>query len=107
VAAHQLQQAGMRLIARNYRCPRGELDLVMMDGSLIVFVEVRYRRSNDYGSAAESVHTGKQQRLIFAAQHYLQMHPGLAAGNCRFDVAVITGSEEHPSCEWIRDAFQA
>ena len=71
-ALRWLEQQGLGLVTRNYRCKAGEIDLVMQDGESLVFVEVRYRRHAGFGSAAESVGTAKQRRLRLAAEHYLQ-----------------------------------
>jgi putative endonuclease len=92
----------LRLVERNYRCRLGELDLVMRDGEVLVFVEVRYRRSRAFGGGAESVGTVKQGRLIAAAQHYLQAR-NAGADPSRFDVVALDGA----GCDWIRDAFHA
>lgn len=101
-----LMDAGMRLLARNYRCKQGELDLVMRDADTVVFVEVRYRRQNRWGSAAETVDWRKQKRLIAAAHHYLLTHPHLADQPCRFDVVAAEGNPADPaSYRWIREAF--
>lgn len=100
-ARAHLEHAGLKLLARNYRCPRGELDLVMADGDTLVFVEVRFRRSTAFGSAAESVDARKRARLIAAAEHYLLAHP--ADRPCRFDVVAADGNA---SVEWLRDAFR-
>lgn len=101
-----LLNAGMRLLARNYRCKQGELDLVMRDADTVVFVEVRYRRQNRWGSAAETVDWRKQKRLIAAAHHYLLTHPHLADQPCRFDVVAAEGNPADPaSYRWIREAF--
>lgn len=101
-----LVDAGMRLLARNYRCKLGELDLVMRDADTVVFVEVRFRRKNQWGSAVETVDLRKQRRVIAAAQHYLLTHPHLADKPCRFDVIAADGSPADPaSYRWIREAF--
>lgn len=101
-----LLNAGMRVLARNYRCKQGELDLVMRDADTVVFVEVRYRRQNRWGSAAETVDWRKQKRLIAAAHHYLLTHPHLADQPCRFDVVAAEGNPADPaSYRWIREAF--
>jgi len=97
-----LQTQSLRTVARNHRCRGGEIDLVMRDADVLVFVEVRLRRSRHYGGALASVDTRKQRRLIIAAQHYLQNHPW--PGPCRFDVVGIDAQGE---CEWVRDAFEA
>lgn len=103
-ALKRLEAAGLELLERNYRCRRGELDLVLRDGDSVAFVEVRFRRSTDFGSGLESVGPSKRRRLIAAAQHYLQRHPALAELPCRFDVVAI-GPGASPQVEWIRDAF--
>lgn len=103
-ALKRLQAAGLELLDRNYQCRMGELDLVLRDGDSVAFVEVRFRRRSDFGSGAESVSVSKRRRLIAAAQHYLQRHPGLADRPCRFDVVAI-GPGATPQIEWIRNAF--
>jgi len=97
-----LEGQGLRWLANNYRCRRGEIDLVMRDAGTLVFVEVRYRASARFGGAAASVITAKQRRLIAAAGHFLQ---GSTLNlPCRFDVIAI-GAGDH--IDWIRDAFHA
>jgi putative endonuclease len=103
LACAWLQARGLRLRERNYRSRRGEIDLIMQDGEQLVFVEVRYRRSSRYGSAAETVTASKQARLISAASQYLQHQSGALA--CRFDVLALSGPEGE-RVDWIRDAFQ-
>lgn len=102
-ACRHLQQQGLTLIERNYRCRLGEIDLVMRDGASTVFVEVRYRSNPGFGGGAASVDGRKQSKLIAAASHYLQQHPALAQQPARFDVVAIAPT----ALEWIRDAFQA
>lgn len=104
LACTYLQRAGLVLVARNYRCRQGELDLVMDEQGTLVFIEVRYRRSSGFGSPAESVHTSKRLRLIAAARHYLHEHA--SDQPCRFDVIAISGDKPY-QIDWIRDAFQA
>jgi putative endonuclease len=103
LACTHLERSGLRLVARNYRCPRGEIDLVMDDRGTLVFVEVRYRRSDAFGSAAESVDRRKQARLRAAAAHYLLTHN--LELPCRFDVVALSGAPVR--VEWLRDAFSA
>lgn len=71
LARHHLEARGYRVVARNYRCRWGEIDLVARDGDEWVFVEVRARRSDTYGGPEESVTEGKARRLILAAQDFL------------------------------------
>jgi len=104
-ASQYLQERGLRLLQRNYRSRRGEIDLVLQDQDSLVFVEVRYRRESRFGSGAESVDRRKQSKLIACAQHYLQTYPRTAQQPCRFDVVSVGGSGG--SIEWIRNAFGA
>jgi putative endonuclease len=102
-ARRYLQDQGMQWLDSNFRSKRGEIDLIMRDRETLVFVEVRYRKTDDFGSAAESVNRDKQTKLIAAAQRYLQeTHADLP---CRFDVVGITG-RHNPRVVWIKDAFQ-
>jgi putative endonuclease len=104
LACRYLEGQGLRLLQRNYHCRLGELDLIMVDGDLLVFVEVRSRRQGDYASPAETVTLPKQRRLIRTAAHYLQRTRSSAP--CRFDVVAIIQAGGEPVLEWIRDAFQ-
>lgn len=101
LACAHLEQAGLKLVTRNYRCPQGEIDLILHDGDVLVFVEVRYRNSSAFGSPAETVDSRKQARLRAAASHYLVKHAIDRA--CRFDVVAVSGSNAR--IEWLRDAF--
>ena len=98
-AALFLQQQGLNILARNYRCRGGEIDLIAQDGETRVFVEVRARRNTRYGGAAASITPQKQQRLIYAARHYLMHLP--IEPLCRFDAILIDGDH----MEWLRSAF--
>ncbi len=97
-----LQQHGLKTVARNYRCRYGEIDLIMADGEGLVFVEVRYRASRDFGGAAASIHVAKQRRLIAAAEHYLTQLKHTPP--CRFD-AILVNKMNASHVEWIKDAF--
>jgi len=101
LACAHLERAGLKLLARNYRCPQGEIDLVMDDRDALVFVEVRYRRTNAFGTPAETVDRRKQARLLAAAGHYLLTHSADRA--CRFDVVAVSGRDAR--IDWLRDAF--
>lgn len=103
LACGYLQQQGLKLIERNYHTRRGEVDLIMQHDVTLVFIEVRLRSNQRFGSAAESITSRKQGRIISAAQYYLQQQPTALA--CRFDVVTING-ETPPSIEWIPNAFQ-
>ena len=106
-AYQYLKAQGLSLVERNYCSPRGEIDLIMKDDSTTVFIEVRYRRNNQFGSGAESVDQRKQQKLLATAAHYLQKNPKAARGACRFDVISLTANNGEQQLDWIPDAFQA
>jgi putative endonuclease len=103
LCAELLRKAGLRVLARNWRCRHGEIDLVAEEGTTLVFAEVRYRRDERYGGAAESVTTAKQARLVAAARFYLMRRPDT---ECRFDVLLLD-SLEAGRIKWIRNAFAA
>ena len=107
IAEKFLASNGLTLIARNYRCRFGEIDLVMQDRDTTVFVEVRLRQTQgnkDFGGAAASIGPKKQARIVAAAQHYLAniRHPP----PCRFDALLLNQLTEE-KVEWIKDAFSA
>lgn len=87
-AAAELGRMGYRILASNYRCSVGEIDFVAREGNQLVFVEVRCKRTDAFGSPAESVTPAKQSRIASAAQCYLDEH-GLADVECRFDVVEV------------------
>lgn len=93
LAARHLEAHGYFIRERNFRTRRGEIDLIAERGREIVFVEVRYRKSDDYGGAAASVDWRKRRRIALAAQVYLAMR-GLADRPCRFDLVAITRAPE-------------
>jgi len=105
IASVYLQGNGLKVVTRNFRSPRGELDIVMEDGETLVFVEVRFRRNQRFGSGAESVDRHKQQRLITSAAYYLQKNHQYSNRPTRFDVVSISMEANQPSIDWIQDAF--
>jgi putative endonuclease len=102
-----LRRHGLALVARNYNCRFGEIDLVVRDRDALVFVEVRYRDNADHGSGTLSVGPAKRGKLIRTAAIFLQAHPQLAALPCRFDVVGCSGALARPVFEWTRSAFEA
>jgi putative endonuclease len=107
-ARQHLEQQGLRLLAQNWACRVGELDLVMQDGDTVVFVEVRYRSHIGWGGALESIDARKRNKVSAAAQYFLQQQPHWAKHPCRFDVVAISASEQ-PSqrLNWIKNAFDS
>jgi putative endonuclease len=100
LALTYLQGQGLRLKARNYTCRLGEIDLVLLDGATLVFVEVRQRSHRTFGGAAESITARKRDKLIATARHFLARQRNLPP--CRFDAVLVDGEGR---IEWIRDAF--
>ena len=100
-----LQARGLRLLARNYRTPGrggGEIDLILQESDgTVVFVEVRSRSHADFGGAGGSIGPAKRQRIVRAAQHWLQFRSH--QGACRFDAVLIDGAQ----LQWLRAAFDA
>jgi len=88
VAAAHLEAKGYRIRARNFRCREGEIDIVAEDGDCLVFVEVRTRRGDAFGTPAESVTVAKERRLLTVARAYLQEHPD-APPDQRIDVVAV------------------
>ncbi|HEX5276346.1 MAG TPA: YraN family protein [Fluviicoccus sp.] len=102
-----LTNRGFRPVSRNFRSPRGEVDLVMTRDDLLVFVEVRYRSRGDFGGAIASVTAGKQQKIIATARYFLHHRPRFSGHAVRFDVIALTGSPGHWDIQWIPAAFLA
>ena len=98
-ALQHLEQQGMHLVERNFRCKVGEIDLIMRDGATLVFVEVRARADGRHGRAAASITPAKQRRLTRAAERYLQRLRTLPP--CRFDVIAI----DDGVLTWLRNAI--
>lgn len=107
LACRYLQEQGLQLVTRNYQCPCGEIDLIMVHKKTLVFVEVRYRKSTRFGGALESVDSRKQGKIIATAAHYLQHTPRAAHSPARFDVVLVAPGAAQDELEWIADAFQA
>jgi len=101
-ACDYLQQHGLILIAKNFRCRLGEIDLIMREQHTLVFIEVRYRHRKEYGSGAESVNLNKRKKLLLTAEYYLLQQQLVDRVPCRFDVLTIS---DHAQIEWIKDAF--
>lgn len=101
ICADLMRRAGLRILARNWRCRAGEIDLVAAEGDTLVFAEVRLRHGAAFGGAAESVTAGKRARLVAAARHYLAGRP---SSPCRFDVLLLDALSP-ARVRWIRDAF--
>ena len=105
-AATYLAQNGLELVTRNFHCKLGELDLIMKDNDTLVFIEVKYRRSNNFGGAISAITTTKQQKIHKTASFYLQKC-GLNEYTtpCRFDVIALQGNIKAPQVSWLKNVF--
>ena len=102
MATRFLQQKGFTLVARNYRYRQGEIDLVMRDCDMLVFVEVKLRRNANFGNPETFVNQAQANRIAEAADHYL--HEITWEGNIRFDIVAIT-LQPQTTIEHFEDAF--
>jgi putative endonuclease len=107
-AARFLRRLGYRILARNFSCPYGELDLVALDGACLVFVEVRSTGNEDASGPAASVDVPKQRRLTNLALHFLKRNK-LLDRPARFDVLALSwpADQREPVIAHFRNAFEA
>lgn len=95
-ACEYLKKLGYKIIARNYSCPLGEIDVIACDNGVTVFVEVKARNGTDFGLPEESVGYAKRRKILAAARYWLGAHVKESAKGCRFDViAVLRGEVRH------------
>jgi putative endonuclease len=106
LAARHLKRLGYRIICLNYRCPLGEIDIIARHGETLVFVEVKSRRSQAFGSPKFAVTPVKQHKLSQVAWYYLQKN-NLTETTARFDVITIVGTSASPHFEVIENAFES
>ena len=100
LACQYLLKHGLQVIDKNFRCKQGELDLIMQDQQTLVIVEVRFRKSNKYGGAVESITAKKQSRIIASTQYYVQRNN--VSSPIRFDVIAMSSDTD---INWIKNAF--
>ncbi|MEM9242920.1 MAG: YraN family protein [Pseudomonadota bacterium] len=105
VACDYLQKQGLTLLARNFRCRCGEIDLIMRHNSALVFIEVRLRNHSSYVSGADSVDGHKQGKIIRAAEYYLQQTHTSHYQHCRFDVLDLRQQSGIFKTNWVQNAF--
>ena len=109
LAVELLRDHGLRILKRNFARKTGEIDIVALDRTHVVFLEVRVRRHGGYAGAAASVDRRKQQRIIRTAQLYLRVNPRWKQSPCRFDVIAFEPRHAQVTlaANWIRSAFTA
>jgi len=103
IAAQWLRQEGLALVAQNHYVKGGELDLVMREGDILVFVEVKHRTTTRFGHPLETITYQKQQRLVRAARLYIARN-GISSP-CRFDILGIIGKPPDLEFHWVKAAF--
>lgn len=105
MAVNYLIKSGYKIVARNFRCRSGEIDIVAIEGEYTVFIEVKTRTGAGFGTAAEAVNYKKQKQIHKAAAYYL-MKTGQTEKNCRFDVVTVhMGKSDNNIIEIIKNAF--
>lgn len=97
-----LTSHGFEILEMNYRCRQGEIDIIAREGTYYVFIEVKYRKTTEYGEPGEAVGFAKQKRICKAAQYYLYCYGLPESTPVRFDVAGILGNK----ITYYRDAFE-
>ena len=107
LAAVYLRDRGIKILAQNLRCKAGEIDLVGLDGEVLVIVEVRLRQSLDFGGALCSVTASKRRKILRAARFFLQRERSWHGHAMRFDVIALQGALRAHHITWIKDAFRA
>lgn len=105
IAERYLKRKGYKLVERNFRCSAGEVDLIVLDRRVIVFVEVKTRSGDRFGTPLEAVQSRKQQKMIQTAQFFLS-EKGLQQREARFDVVGITWPGREPVVEHVENAFE-
>jgi putative endonuclease len=104
-----LRSQGLKLVNTNFSCRQGEIDIIMLDKNMLVFVEVRFRKNNNFGGGLESITAEKQLKLRRTAELYLQQNRQY--NNARFDVVSMSkntqtsDNKQQYSFDWITNAF--
>lgn len=102
-----LKRQGLTLLARNFACKTGEIDLIMLHNETLVFIEVRYRLKSRYGSAEDSITHRKQQKIRHTAALYLQKNRQHNHRTCRFDTLSLNSNDSKGKnrLQWLKGAF--
>ena len=104
-ARQLIESRGATVIARNYTCRFGEIDLIALDSDRLAFIEVRYRSRSDFGSALASLSPAKQQKVLMTTQIFLASHEDCCNRYCRFDIIAFDGPRDSVSAQWLKGAF--
>jgi putative endonuclease len=105
-AKRYLMQQGFTFVDENIHCRQGEIDLIMQDGEILVFIEVKYRKNNHFGGAIAAISKAKQNKIKHCATFYLhKMNLNEYNTPCRFDVIALEGDINQPQVTWLKNAF--
>ena len=104
-AKQWLKKQGFKIIAENYHCKGGEIDLIGLRGESLTFFEVKFRQSYNYGHPAEMVTSQKQKHIVHCAKTFLLKNPKHQDRAMQFDVLTFSANQTEP--DWIQNAFQA
>ncbi len=107
LALSHLKKQGLSPVCRNFRSRHGEIDLIMLDSDILVFVEVRSRDNASVLDPLESIDDIKVSKIISCSEYFLQKEKKWSNSFCRFDVVSISGSKNEAKIEWIKNAFNA
>lgn len=100
-AATYLISQGMKLIMRNFRCRRGEIDLIGIHDNCLIFIEVKYRRDNSRGAAEEAVGVSKQKKICYTSDYFRIRYKQYQKLQVRYDVIAVTDND----IIWYQNAF--
>jgi putative endonuclease len=104
IALDYLSRQGLKELERNYRTRSGEIDLIMLDNHVVVFIEVRARTNAGYINPIETIDGKKIHKIILASRQYLQQRHN-ARELYRFDIVILTGNIHDPEINWVKNAF--
>jgi putative endonuclease len=105
LALKRIKRLGYKLVAKNYRCPLGEIDLIAKDGDCLVFIEIKTRRNSSTGNAKEALQQRKRRQISRVALYYMKAN-GCCDIEARFDVIAVNIRGGKEEIELIQDAFE-
>jgi putative endonuclease len=103
-ALDYLTKSGLVEVTRNFRSRTGEIDLIMLDKTTLVFIEVRSRHNNSFMDAVETIDYRKQRKIVLTSRFFMQRYQG-NYDCCRFDIVTLTGKIDTPQIDWLKNAF--
>lgn len=104
LAAKHVKSAGLEIVQRNFSCKKGEIDIIAKQGERLIFIEVRFRKSAHFGSAANTVNKQKQQKIRYTAEYYLKQNQlNINHVATRFDIIAFDGGPQQ--IRWLKAAF--